>query len=199
MGQSWLQAWSILAHYDQGVSVLTKNLNNPILKQKASMLDDALLRYRPTKLEWQHMKIADDYLPQLKKDSEVLNTALHLISNKISIDSFADLGPALDDMYFKVNACLLNNGIAVGSVSVKVHTKRSGVEVSNWRVFYMAKILLLYSGPSPTVFPQLSSPTQWELAPGNYIMWAEDPDTAKKSVKQEIPVDRNQECDLAVP
>jgi hypothetical protein len=58
MGQSWLQAWSILAHYDQGVSVLTKNLNNPILKQKASMLDDALLRYRPAKLEWQHMKIA---------------------------------------------------------------------------------------------------------------------------------------------
>ena len=74
----------------RGFSVLTKNLNNPTLKQKASMLDDALLRYRPAKREWQHIEVADDYLPQLKKALEVLNTALHLISNKISIDSFAN-------------------------------------------------------------------------------------------------------------
>jgi len=50
-----------------------------------------------------------------------------------------------------------------------------------------------------TAFPQLSSPTKWELAPGNYIMWAENPETGQKSSMQEIPVDRNQECDLAVP
>ena len=52
---------------------------------------------------------------------------------------------------------------------------------------------------SPTAFPQLSSPTKWELAPGNYLMWAENPETGEKSSTQEIPVDRNQECDLAVP
>ena len=192
-----------MVRYFRHVSAITESLKNPKLKQKASRLDDALIKYitpRSNSNDWSNITLAKDYIPQLTKDSEVLQTALDLISKKRSVDSLDDkLGPALDDMYFKVNACLLNNGKAVGSVSVKVHTKRSGVEVSNWRVFSLAKILRLYPNSSPTAFPQLSSPTQWELAPGNYIMWAEDPETAKKSLNQEIPVDRNQECDLAVP
>jgi hypothetical protein len=81
---------------------------------------------------------------------------------------------------------------------VTVHTKESGVEVQNLRVMCMAKILRLYPNYSPTAFPQLSSPTKWQLAPGNYLMWAENPGTGEKSTLQEIPIDRNQECDLAV-
>jgi hypothetical protein len=80
-----------------------------------------------------------------------------------------------------------------------VHTKKSGLEISNWRVVCIAKILQLYPNFSPTAFPKLSSPTKWNLAPGNYIMWAEDPQTGSKSATQEIPIDKDQECDLAVP
>ena len=160
-----------MVRYFRHVSAITESLKNPKLKQKASRLDDALIKYitpRSNSNDWSNITLAKDYIPQLTKDSEVLQTALDLISKKRSVDSLDDkLGPALDDMYFKVNA--------------------------------LAKILQLYPNSSPTAFPQLSSPTQWELAPGNYIMWAEDPETAKKSLDQEIPVDRNQECDLAVP
>jgi len=110
-----------------------------------------------------------------------------------------ELDTVLDDLYLKINACLLNGGKAVGSVSVIVHTKKSGIEVPNWRVVCTAKILLLYHNYSPTAFPQVSSPTKWQIPPGNYIMWAENPETGQKSSTQEIPVDRNQGCDLAVP
>lgn len=110
-----------------------------------------------------------------------------------------EIADVLDDLYMKANACLLNGREAVASVSVTVHTKKSGTEVSNWRVLCMAKILRLYPYSSPTAFPQLSSPTQWDLAPGKYIMWAENPDTRQKSQEQEIPIDRKQECDLVLP
>ncbi len=184
------------------IVIIENGVKSPILKKKASRLDAVLLKYHPISRdsgEWNQITLAEDYLSQLNHDALVLKTAYALIHDKKDIDSYDPLGPALDDLYLKANACLLNNGYAVGSVPVKVHTKKAGIEVSNWRVVCMAKILRFFTNFSPTAFPQLSSPTKWELAPGNYIMWAEDPETGRKSSQQEIPVDRNQECDLAVP
>jgi excinuclease UvrABC nuclease subunit len=152
------------------------------------------------KQDWVGANFAQDYFSQLNGDQQVLHSMIG--SHSLSKAKYKDIDrfdAALDDLYLKVNACLLNGGKAVGSVSVTVHTKKSGVEVPNLRVLCMAKILQLYHNYSPTAFPQLSSPTKWELPPGNYIMWAENPETGQKSSTQEIPIDRNQECDLAVP
>ena len=199
LGQNTGNAWRMFVLTKSSMSVITGHLKNPILKEKASRLYGALLKYNPRQgaVQWEHIALAEEYLSQLNQDFTVLRTAA---DDPEIIDSYADkLGPALDDMYLKVNACLLNHGNAVGSVSVTVHTKKSGIEVSNWRVVCIAKILQLYPKFSPKAFPRLSSPTKWQLAPGRYIMWAEDPQTASKSSTQEIPIDRDQECDLAVP
>jgi len=193
--------WIIFARAERTIHGI--GLKDPALKMKAERLDESLLEYHPLHRqisEWSRITLASDYLSQLEQDDLVTSAYYQSTSGyNTNTDFYDKLGAALDDMYFKVKACLLNNGNAVGSVSVEVRTKKSGVEVSNWRVVCIAKILQLYPNFSPTAFPQLSSPTKWNLAPGNYVMWAEDPTTGTKSATQEIPVDRDEECDLAIP
>ena len=195
-------AWGSFLKIDRDISIITPE-NNPTLRQKVSRTLIAYQKFRSLikhKQDWVGANFAPDYFSQLNGDQQVLHSMIG--SHSLAKAKYMDIDrfdAALDDLYLKVNACLLNGGKAVGSVSVTVHTKKSGVEVPNLRVLCMAKILQLYHNYSPTAFPQLSSPTKWELPPGNYIMWAENPETGQKSSTQEIPIDRNQECDLAVP
>ena len=197
-------AWGSILKIDRDIPIITpEKAQNPILRQKVSRTVGAYEKFRSLikhQQDWIVANFAQGYFPQLDEDQQMLHSMIAGYSS--SGAKYADidgLDTVLDDLYLKVNACLLNGGKAVGSVSVIVHTKKSGIEVPNLRVVCMAKILRLYPHYSPTAFPQLSSPTQWELAPGNYLMWAENPETGQKSSTQEIPVDRNQECDLAVP
>jgi len=189
---------------DRDITIITpENARNPPLRQKVSRTLVAYEKFRSLikhKQDWAGANFAPGYSSQLNGDQQMLHSMIGGDSlSKAKNTDIDGLDSALDDLYFKVNACLLNGGKAVGSVSVTVHTKKSGIEVPNLRVVCMAKILRLYRNHSPTAFPQLSSPTKWELPPGNYIMWAENPETGQKSSTQEIPIDRNQECDLAVP
>ncbi|MBV9274608.1 MAG: hypothetical protein JO333_11990 [Verrucomicrobia bacterium] len=194
--------WKFFAQGKRDAFEIMNGVSDPLLKQKASRLIDALTDYNIStparRLEWVGVDMAPNYVLQLTQDYLEIETADNAVRSRQTVDHI-HLVPALDDMYLKVNACILNRGTAIGSVSVEVHTKKSGLEVSNWRVICIAKILRLYPNFSPTMFPQLSSPTKWSLAPGNYIMWAEDPQTGNKSATQEIPIDKDQECDLTVP
>jgi hypothetical protein len=197
-------AWGSFLKIDRDIPIITpEKARNPILRQKVSRTRVAYEKFRSLikhEQDWMGANFAQGYFSQLNEDQQMLHSMIGGYSSSgakyIDVDG---LDTVLDDLYSKVNACLLNGGKAVGSVSVIVHTKKSGIEVPNLRVVCMAKILRLYDNYSPTAFPQLSSPTKWELAPGNYLMWAENPETGQKSSTQEIPVDRNQECDLAVP
>jgi hypothetical protein len=197
-------AWGSFLKIDRDIPIIPpEKAQNPILRQKVSRTVTAYEKFRSLikhEQDWMGANFAQGYFSQLDEDQQMLHSII--AGSGSSGTKYIDNGgldTVLDDLYLKVNACLLNGGKAVGSVSVIVHTKKSGIEVPNLRVVCMAKILRLYPHYSPTAFPQLSSPTQWELAPGNYIMWAENPETGQKSSTQEIPVDRNQECDLAVP
>jgi len=197
-------AWGSFLKIDRDIPIVTPGkARNPILRQKVSRTVVAYEKFRSLikhERDWMAADFAQGYFSQLDEDQEMLHSMIGGYSSSGAKDIDIDgLDTVLDDLYLKVNACLLNGGKAVGSVSVIVHTKKSGIEVPNLRVVCMAKILRLYRNYSPIAFPQLSSPTKWELAPGNYIMWAENPETGQKSSTQEIPVDRNQECDLAVP
>jgi hypothetical protein len=197
-------AWGSFLKIDRDIPIITpEKAQNPILGQKVSRTVDAYEKFRSLikhEQDWKAANFAQGYFSQLDEDQQNLHSMIagYSSSGAKYIDTDG-LDTVLDDLYLKVNACLLNGGKAVGSVSVTVHTKKSGIEVPNLRVVCMAKILRLYPNYSPTAFPQLSSPTKWELAPGNYIMWTENPETGQKSPMQEIPVDRKQECDLAVP
>jgi hypothetical protein len=197
-------AWDSFLKIDRDIAIITpEKVRNPTLRQKVSRTLVAYEKFRSLikdKQDWEGANFAPGYSSQLDEDQETLHSMIGSYSSSGAKDIDIDgLDTVLDDLYLKVSACLLNAGKAVGSVSVTVHTKKSGIEVPNLRVVCMAKILRLYYNYSPTAFPQLSSPTKWELPPGNYLMWAENPETGQKSSTQEIPVDRNQECDLAVP
>ncbi len=197
-------AWGSILKIDRDIPIIApEKAQNPILRQKVSRTVGAYEKFRSLikhEQDWTVANFAQGYFPQLDEDQQMLHSMVAgYNSSGAKYTDIDGLDTVLDDLYLKVNACLLNGGKAVGSVSVIVHTKKSGIEVPNLRVVCMAKILRLYPHHSPTAFPQLSSPTQWELAPGNYLMWAENPETDQKSSTQEIPVDRNQECDLAVP
>jgi len=176
--------------------------NDSVLREKALRAYSTSLGYQTSQhpaTEWAGVKINEYFFPQLKRDTETLQDAVdHLPGSPGAIDR-VKLAAAIDDFYLKLTACILHGRRAIGSVSVKVHTKKSGTEVPNLRVDCIAKILMLYPQFTPTPFPNLSSPTTWDLAPGNYIMWAEDPNTGAKSALQEIPIDHDQDCDLAVP
>jgi hypothetical protein len=194
-------AWRLFTEIDRDIRLIAaQERENPSLREKITKALVACERLRSLTKDdrpWTSVNFGPVYSSQLNRDQQVLHGMVHGngLSGAKDID---DLDAALADIYLKVNACLMNGGKAVDSVSVTVHTKESGVEVQNLRVMCMAKILRLYPNYSPTAFPQLSSPTKWELAPGNYLMWAENPGTGEKSTLQEIPIDRNQECDLAI-
>jgi hypothetical protein len=198
------EAWGSFLKIDRDIPIITpEKARDPILRQNLSRTLVAYEEFRSLikhKGDWVGADFAQGYFSQLNRDQQMLHSMIggYSFSREKYID-IDELDTVLDDLYLKINACLLNGGKAVGSVSVIVHTKKSGIEVPNWRVVCTAKILLLYHNYSPTAFPQLSSPTKWQIPPGNYIMWAENPETGRKSSTQEIPVDRNQECDLAVP
>jgi hypothetical protein len=189
---------------DRDIPIITpEKARNPTVQRNVSRTLIAYEEFRSLikhKQDWVGANFAPGYFSQLNGDQKMLHRMIgdYTLSREKNID-IDGLDTVLEDLYLKVNACLLNGGKAVGSVSVIVHTKKSGTEVPNWRVVCMAKILRLYHNYSPTAFPQLSSPTKWDLPPGNYIMWAENPETGQRSSTQEIPIDRNQECDLAVP
>jgi hypothetical protein len=194
-------AWRSFSQIDRDMRLIAaEEEQNPSLREK---ITKTLVAYEGLRAltkghqQWATANFAPDYASQLNRDQQLLHSMVHGHSPPGDKD-IDDLDAALADIYLKVNACLMNGGKAVDSVSVTVHTKKSGVEVQNLRVMCMAKILRLYHNYSPTAFPQLSSPTKWQLVPGNYLVWAENPGTGEKSTMQEIPIDRNQECDLAV-
>jgi hypothetical protein len=194
-------AWGTFSQIDPDIRmIMPEEVGDPSLRQKITRTLVAYEKFRSLikhESEWSSANLIAGYSSQLNRDQQMLHSIVHdqSFSGEKDIDGF---DAALDDLYLKVDACLINGGRAVGSVSVTVHTKKSGVDVPNLRVMCMAKILRLYRNYSPTAFPQLSSPTKWQLAPGNYLMWTEDPETGEKSPMQEIPIDRDQECDIAV-
>jgi hypothetical protein len=195
-------AWRAFSNIDPDIRLIAaQEGENPNLREqitKTLVAYEKLCSVTKDGKQWASTNFTPGYSAQLNRDQETLHSIVHH-HDSLGTKETDDLDAALADIYLKVNACLMNGGKAVDSVSVTVHTKKSGVEVQNLRIMCMAKILRLYHNYSPTEFPQLSSPTNWQLAPGNYLMWAENPGTGEKSTMQEIPIDRNQECDLAVP
>jgi hypothetical protein len=87
-----------------------------------------------------------------------------------------------------------------GSVSINVNTRRAGRVVSDWQVLYLLKFDDWLKTP-PRNFPRVSSPTEMNVEPGRYWVWARDPATGKTSdrVLVEIAGQKELSLDLPVP
>lgn len=85
------------------------------------------------------------------------------------------LNSVADDLDAKLEHCRKTNTGLGGKVHLRVRTMKGASEVKNWRVFYLPKIFEDQTGGEP--FPAYSSPTEFPLSPGRYVVWAKNPAT----------------------
>jgi hypothetical protein len=88
-----------------------------------------------------------------------------------------------------------------GLVTLTVNTLRNGQPISNLRVQALLKLYEHVQGSEPRTFLRVSSPTQMDLEPGRYWVWALDPSTSQTSQRVLVTVLGSNELvlDLTVP
>jgi hypothetical protein len=108
-------AWGSFLKIDRDIPIITpEKAKNPILRQKVSRTVDAYENFRSLikhEQDWTAANFAQGYFSQLDEDQQMLHsmTAGYSSSGAKYIDTDG-LDTVLDDLYLKVNACLLNDG-----------------------------------------------------------------------------------------
>jgi hypothetical protein len=87
------------------------------------------------------------------------------------------------------------------TIKAEVRTLRKQQEVPGWEVYYLPRFLTLLKTAKPDRFPRVSSPTAEDLAPGNYVVWAVDPQTKTKAepVTARVGADRSGRVVIDLP
>lgn len=133
--------------------------------------------------------------------SEEYVRTLQRVTHLLQVPSGAVLDDVTNELEAKVEHCkALGLGMG-GSVLLRVSTRRGPQTVSDWQVFYLLKIYERVSGAAPLTFPTLSTPTETNLDPGRYWLWARDPATGRTSEPTLVSVAGRKEflVDLPVP
>ena len=116
--------------------------------------------------------------------------------------SVAVMEAIAEDLETKLAHCIATKEPLGGVVRVRVHTRRAGSEVSNWRVFFAPKIFESMADKAADAFPRFSSPTEIEVVPGRYLLWARNPESNAMSERATVRIGGTKETmaiDLAVP
>jgi hypothetical protein len=134
--------------------------------------------------------VSQEYLGSLERAAMVL-------SHPQSADAVEDVTRELEA---KVEHCRrLQVGMG-GSVLLKVNTRRGANIISDWQVLYLLKFDEWLRTP-PRNFLRVSSPTEMNIEPGRYWIWARDPATGTTSdrVLVEVAGEKSLALDLPVP
>ena len=132
--------------------------------------------------------VSREYLQSLDRAATILS---HL-HNAVAIDDVTR------ELEAKVNHCrTLRIGMG-GSVLLKVNTRRGAR--SDWQVLYLLKFDDWLKTP-PRNFLRVSSPTEMNVEPGRYWIWARDPVSGSTSERVLVEVTGQKELllDLPVP
>lgn len=114
-----------------------------------------------------------------------LESALREPDQAKAYSMFQDLAA---DLRIKANHCRATGTGLGGLVNVIVKTQRGDTEVAAWQVYWKPKILEFAKQYRAEAFPKPSSPTSQELAPGRYLMWAQDPATGKRGNEEVVTI-----------
>lgn len=120
--------------------------------------------------------------PSYLADMAATLWALHGARN--SPEPAAALESAAGDLTVRLQYCRATNTGLGGKVQLRVHTMKGGAEVKNWRVFYLPKIFEDQGAGEP--FPTYSSPTEFPLSPGRYLIWAKNPATGAEGERSVV-------------
>ena len=143
-----------------------------------------------------------DYEEQLVADYEALASAAEGPDGKRTLEVLREVAA---DLRLKAEHCR-RSGVGLGGrVKVVVKTKRDGKETGGFLIYYLRPIYKYIEGFPAERFPAQSSPTEQELSPSKYYIWAEKPglDTHVPP-KGADPIavgfgDRRKELDIPVP
>lgn len=160
-------------------------------------------RYRPrldSAFQWLDRRrtapdtaVSDEYIRSLQRIAELL------ARRRLNLTA-ALLDDVTRELETKVDHCrTLGIGMG-GSVRLTVNTRRGSAVVPNWQVFYLLKFDEWLKTP-PRTFPRVSSPTDFDVEPGRYWIWARDPATGKTGERVLVQVEQKTEIavDLPVP
>jgi hypothetical protein len=124
--------------------------------------------------------------------------AAQLLKNRPSPQLIDDVA---EDFQAKREHCrALKLGMG-GVVKLRVNTRRGSTPTPDWQVLYLLKIYEWIPGAAATNFPRLSTPTELDLEPGRYWVWARDPATGRVSERVLVKAAGQRELmvDLLVP
>jgi hypothetical protein len=175
-----------LAELRSIVNALPADISSPALRTATQWLAD-----RPANPLFNAADVSPEYTRSLRRVAALLKGRP---SPQVVADVTADLEA-------KVEHCR-KLGIGMGGlVTVRVNTVRAGQPISNLRVQALLKIYEHVNGSEPRAFLRVSSPTQMDLEPGRYWVWALDPSTKTASERVLISVTGQKELvlDLTVP
>lgn len=141
----------------------------PPIKEAAERASKSLaeLRAQAERLWKPAQPVAPSYL------ADMAATLWSLHKARSAPEPAAVLNWAADDLSSKLEFCRSTNTGLGGKVHLRVRTMKGDKEVRNWRVFYLPKILENQAAGEP--FPAYSSPTEFPLSPGRYLVWAKNP------------------------
>jgi hypothetical protein len=117
-----------------------------------------------------------------------------------TFDKVRELEQIAADLEVKLRHCELTGTSLGGKVKVRVRTRRSGEEAKGWTVHYLSKFAESVGGVDVRRFPLFSSPTEWSLSPGLYVVWATQGDSVASSKSTMTVLGKDTlDFDLAVP
>ena len=121
-----------------------------------------------------------------------------LLKSRPSPETLADVAAELQAKREHCRALGVGMG---GVVKLLVNTRRGSAAAPDWQVLYLLKIYEWVPGAAATNFPRLSTPTELDLEPGRYWVWARDPATGKVSERILVKAAGQRELmvDLSVP
>lgn len=94
-----------------------------------------------------------------------------------------------DDLAIKVAYCDARSAGMNATVEVSVRTWRGKTQEGSWGVAFITAPLAILHRDRAERFPAFSSPTKLRMAPGRYVIWAQDPaDDRVKGRSVEITV-----------
>jgi hypothetical protein len=166
------------------------------LRQSVSLVTDRRYRQRlDDAAAWLERRrtapdtaVSDEYVRSLQRIAELL------ASRRFELTA-AVLDDVTQELEAKVDHCrTLGIGMG-GSVRLTVNTRRGSAVVPNWQVFYLLKFDEWLKTP-PRTFPRVSSPTDFDVDPGRYWIWARNPATGTNS--ERVLVEVGKKTDIAV-
>ncbi len=163
------------------VAALPEGLRSTRLTSATEWLENNYSRTRPE-------TVSEEYARSLQRASELLSR----------MPTPAVVDDVTGELEARVDHCR-RLGIGMGGVVLlKVNTRQGARVVGDWEVFYLLKFDEWLKTP-PRNFLRVSSPTEMNLEPGRYWIWARDPATQKTGNRVLVQVSGQTELALDLP